>query len=111
MKDYGVNFYQLSWSVFGKVTPVWVGVRCDGMIWVDPVGLGERPQDLDTRNFKGQLALIDPLAGRIYINARALVETQIVPEGREAMGVCIDRLENLLKQSNLLSDHDAVRNN
>ena len=111
MMDYEVRFYQLDWDGFGRTIPIWVGVSSDGTIWVDPVGLGVRPRDLDTRNFKGQLALVDPLVGRIYINARALVEMQIVPEGREAMAVCMDRLVNRLKKSNLLPNHDAVRNN
>lgn len=110
MKNYGVNFYQLSWSVFGAVIPVWVGVGLDGSIWVDPVPLRVRPSDLDPSRYAGPFALIDPEVRRIYINARALVEMQIAPRGREAMAVCMERLEARLKQSNLLPNREVQNN-
>ncbi|MEI7732837.1 MAG: hypothetical protein WCO56_24915 [Verrucomicrobiota bacterium] len=111
MRKYDVKFYQMEWSVFGQVTLIRVGVGEDGIIWVEPDGLGARPEDIAPRKFNGPAALINIQENRIYINARALVELQAVPENREAMRVCMSRLEKLLKEKQLLPNHVNVQNN
>ena len=111
MKQHGVNFYQLTWSVFGKAVPIWVAVSADGNIWVDPVGLGLRPGDVEPWRWKGPVALIDAEVNRIYVNARALVEMLPSPKDREGMEICMGRLEQLLRENHLLPNQDTARNN
>jgi hypothetical protein len=111
MKQHGVKFYELAWSALGNVTLVRVGVSDDGIIWVDPAGVGVRPSDVDPGRFNGPVALVDARENRIYINARALVEMLTEPEDREGMSVCMGRLEQLLRENRLLPEHDSLRNN
>ncbi len=110
--SYVVKFHNLVRVRDGEVCPARVGVGTDGTLWLDPVELGMRGEELSHMagyTGPGALVLVDSAHDRAYVNAQALAATQPDPKVREAMGRAIEMLLRMVGPTE--SRNDAVRNN
>ena len=110
--NYGIRYHRILRMRDGVQGTAMIGVGADDIVWMEPYEL-----DVDVGEFRRKakglgnvpLVLEDSVLRKTFVNARAVAETMLTPEGRERMLGLIDELLVDLKATQLR--HDTVRKN